>query len=63
MTITQPSTGDKVAGTIDAGGDYRLRSVRESYDGKITGNTATATYSYTSAGCTETYDVTFVIRR
>ena len=63
LTITQPSTGDRVSGAIRSDGTFRLRSAGESYDGKITGNTATARYSYTANGCTETYDVNFVLRR
>lgn len=62
MEIAQPSTGDTVSGTIDARGAFRLRSDRESYDGRVTGNTAKAAYSYTTAaGCTETYDASFVL--
>ena len=63
MKITEPKTGDEVVVTIDRNGNFDGRSARESYtDGKITGNTATAKYSYTTvSGCTETYDVTFVL--
>jgi hypothetical protein len=62
LTITQPSAGDRVSGSIAPDGSFRLRSTGESYDGKITGKTATAIYSYT-AGCTETYDADFVLDR
>ena len=64
LTITQPKTGDRVSGPIKPDGSFQLRSSGESYDGKITGNRATATYSYTtSGGCTETFDASFVLQR
>ena len=61
LTITQPRTGDVVEGAIRADGTFQLRSDDESYDGKITGSTGTATYAYTSQGCTQTYDATFAL--
>jgi len=63
LTITQPKTGDRVSGPIKPNGSFQLKSSGESYDGRITGNTATATYSYTASGCTETYDASFVLQR
>lgn len=63
LTITQPTTGDRVSGPIGPDGSFRLRSPGESYDGKIAGNRATATYSYTRNGCTETYDAAFALQR
>jgi hypothetical protein len=63
IRITQPSTGDEVRGRIAPDGSFRLASGRETYVGKISGNRATARYSYTtSAGCTETYDASFVLQ-
>ena len=62
LTITHPT--NRVSGPINRDGSFQLRSANESYDGKVTGNTATATYSYTTAsGCTEIYDVRFVLQR
>jgi len=73
LTITD-ATGRKVSGPIKPGGSFDVRGVfafrsggesfSESYVGKITGNTATATYKYTTAsGCLSTYAVSFVLKR
>jgi hypothetical protein len=63
LTITQPTTGDRVSGTIGPDGSFSLQSAGETYTGRIVGRTATATYAYTARGCTETYEVTFVLER
>jgi hypothetical protein len=53
-----------VSGPIKPDGSFQLRSARESYDGKITGNRATGTYAYTTAsGCIETYAFSAVLSR
>lgn len=60
LTITQPSTGDRVSGPISPDGTFALRSAGESYSGRITGSRAAATYTYTmTVGCTQTYDASF----
>jgi hypothetical protein len=62
LTITL--SNQRVSGPINRDGSFQVRGTGESYDGKITGSTATATYSYTTAsGCTETYDVRFMLGR
>ncbi len=63
LTYTLP--GNQVAkGPIDPKGSYKIGNASESYVGRITGNTATATYTYTTAsGCTETYDFSAVLER
>lgn len=63
LTITQPSTGDRVSGPIKPDGSFQLRSAGESYDGKIAGKKATAAYAYTAGGCKETYDSEFDLDR
>jgi hypothetical protein len=63
LTITQPSTGDRLSGPISPDGSFQLRSAGETYDGRFTGRTATATYTYTRNGCTETYDAAFALDR
>lgn len=57
-------TTDVVSGPIRPNKKFMLRSASEAYDGRLKRNTATATYSYTTArGCTETYDVVFTLKR
>jgi len=63
LTITD-GTGRSVSGPINHDGSFDLRSANESYKGKITGSTATGTYTYTTAsGCTETYNFSAVLQR
>jgi hypothetical protein len=63
LTITD-GTGRSVSGPINPGGSFDLRSANESYKGKITGSTATGTYTYTTAGgCIETYNFSVVLQR
>jgi hypothetical protein len=63
LTYTLP--GNQVAkGPIDPRGSFKLSNASESYVGKITGNTATATYTYKTAnGCAATYNVSFMLNR
>jgi len=58
----------KPSGSFDVRGAFAFRSggesFSESYVGKITGSTATATYKYTNpSGCVSTYAVSFVLQR
>lgn len=63
LTITD-GTGRSVSGPIDPDGSFDLRSASESYRGKITGSTATGTYTYaTASGCIETYNFSVVLQR
>lgn len=66
LTITD-AMGRKLSGPIKRDGSFDVRgagqSFSESYVGKITGNTATGTYTYTASGCTETYDFSAALRR
>jgi hypothetical protein len=64
LTITQPRTEDEVVLAIAPDGSFGGRNDRESYQGVIAGNRATATYSYTTpTGCIETFDATFELDR
>jgi hypothetical protein len=64
LVIQQPSTGDVDTGPINPDGSFHVQRAdgQESYDGTITGDTATATNHYTTQGCTETYQVTFTLQ-
>lgn len=59
LTIRQPSTGDSSTGPVGPDGSFHTTSNSEDYLGKISEGTATATYKYLYAGCTETYAATF----
>jgi hypothetical protein len=59
IEIFQPSTGDRVAGTVTPDGHATLSNQSESYDIQFNADRTVATgrYTYTRNGCTMTYDV------
>lgn len=59
ITITQPSTKDKVTGVINPDGSFHASSEGEDYVGNVSGTSVVAKYQYLSKGCRSFYDATF----
>jgi hypothetical protein len=62
--IQQPSIGNTETGPINPDGSFHVQRTdgQASTNGTINGNTATATSSYSTNNCTETYQVTFTLQ-